>query len=206
VNNGLFVRLKDVAYWRLRRYWPVLTLAAASLALELAGDAGRLWARYDGDLIAEGQYWRLLTAHVVHLGWGHLWPNLTALALIGALFEDLFDACGWWLLIALSAAAIDAGLLALKPEVEWYVGLSGVLHGMVAGGALTAWLRHQTIGLPLILGLAAKLAWEQVVGPVPFTAAAVGGPVVVAAHLYGTAGGLLSVAVARIVRTSHPRV
>jgi hypothetical protein len=77
---------------------------------------------------------------------------------------------------------------------------------MVAGGALTAWLRRQTIGLPLILGLAAKLAWEQVVGPVPFTAAAVGGPVVVAAHLYGTAGGLLSVAVARIVRTSHPRV
>jgi rhomboid family GlyGly-CTERM serine protease len=206
VNKGLFAKLKDVAHWRLQRGWPVLALALASLTLELAGDSGRLWGRYDGALVTQGEYWRLITAHVVHLGWGHLWPNLTALLLIGALFEDLFDAGMWLVLAAAAAGSIDLGLLLLDRDVDWYVGLSGVLHGFVAAGALTAWLRGQSIGWLLALGLAAKLVWEQTMGPVPFTAAAVGGPVVVASHLYGTAGGLLAAAATHIVRARRARV
>lgn len=181
-------------------------MALASLALEAAGDQGRLWARYDGLLISEGEYWRLVTAHLVHLGWGHLWPNLTALLLIGALFEDLFDAGMWLLVAAAAAASIDLGLLLVAHDVDWYVGMSGVLHGFVAAGALVAWRRGQSIGGLLAIGLAAKLAWEQIVGPVPFTAAAVGGPVVVASHLYGTAGGLVAAALAEVVRTRRARV
>jgi rhomboid family GlyGly-CTERM serine protease len=206
VNKGLFAGLKDVAHWRLRRGWPVLVLALASLTLEVAGDAGRLWGRYDGALVMQGEYWRLITAHVVHLGWGHLWPNLTALLLIGALFEDVFDAGMWLLIGATAAGSIDLGLLLLDPDVDWYVGLSGVLHGFVAAGALTAWIRGQSIGWLLAIGLAAKLVWEQTMGPVPFTAASVGGPVVVASHLYGTAGGLVAAAVTYIVRTRRARV
>ncbi len=206
MNKGLFAELKDVAHWRLRRGWPVVALALASLILELTGDDARQWGRYDGALIMQGEYWRLVTAHVVHLGWGHLWPNLTALLLIGALFEDLFDA-GMWLLVAAAAAgSIDLGLLLLDPDVNWYVGLSGVLHGFVAAGALTAWLRGQSIGWLLAIGLAAKLVWEQTVGPVPFTAAAVGGPVVVASHLYGTAGGVMVAAAVGVVRARRARI
>ena len=206
VNKGLFAKLKDVAHWRLRRGWPILALALASLILQVAGDSGRLWGRYDGALVAQGEYWRLITAHVVHLGWGHLWPNLTALLLIGALFEDLFDAGMWLLLAAAAAGSIDLGLLLFDRDVDWYVGLSGVLHGFVAAGALTAWLRGQSIGWLLAIGLAAKLVFEQTVGPVPFTAAAVGGPVVVASHLYGTAGGLMAAAATHIVRLRRARV
>jgi rhomboid family GlyGly-CTERM serine protease len=181
-------------------------LALASLALEVAGEQGRLWGRYDGALIVQGEYWRLVTAHVVHLGWGHLWPNLTALVLIGALFEDLFDAGMWLLVTAAAAASIDLGLLVFARDVDWYVGLSGVLHGFVAAGALVAWFRGQSIGWLLAIGLAAKLVWEQTMGPVPFTAAAVGGPVVVASHLYGTAGGLVAAALAQVVRARRARV
>jgi hypothetical protein len=78
--------------------------------------------------------------------------------------------------------------------------LSGVLHGVVAAGALALMLRRQTLGTVLALGLGAKLIFEQVVGPVPFTAESVGGPVVVAAHLYGTVGGLLAEAAAQAAR------
>jgi rhomboid family GlyGly-CTERM serine protease len=206
VNKGLIAKLKDVVDWRLRRGWPILALALASLGLQVVGDSARLWGRYDGALVAQGEYWRLITAHVVHLGWGHLWPNLTALLLIGALFEDLFDAAMWLLLAAAAAGSIDLGLLLLDRDVDWYVGLSGVLHGFVAAGALTAWLRGQSIGWLLAVGLAAKLVWEQTVGPVPFTAAAVGGPVVVASHLYGTAGGLAAAAATHFVRVRRARV
>lgn len=206
MNKGHLARAKDVAYWRLRRVWPVLAIGLASFLLELAGDSGRLWGRYDGALALHGEYWRLITGHVVHLGWTHLWPNLTALALMGALFEDLFDATTWWWVAGSAAASIDVGLFLFENDVEWYVGLSGVLHGFVAAGALLALLRGQSIGGLLALGLVAKLTWEQAIGPVAFTAANVGGAVIVAAHLWGAAGGLLAGAVTSVVRSRTRRV
>ncbi len=92
------------------------------------------------------------------------------------------------------------------PPSHWYVGLSGVLHGFVAAGALALLLRRQMLGAALAIGLGGKLLFEQIVGPVPFTAESVGGPVVVAAHLYGAAGGLLAEAAAHIVRRRRSRV
>jgi rhomboid family GlyGly-CTERM serine protease len=206
VNKGLSVSSFRVAKWRLRRWWPVVALGLASLALAFGGDEARTFARYDSVMIAGGEYWRLITGHLVHLGWGHLWPNLVALLLIGALFEDLFDATDWLVLAATAAGAIDLGFAVLDPRVDWYVGLSGVLHGLVAAGALTAALQRQAIAIWLGIGLGGKLLWEQLVGPVPFTAAAVGGPVVVEAHLYGAAGGLLGAAAIRVVRARRSRV
>jgi rhomboid family GlyGly-CTERM serine protease len=206
VNKGLFAAIENVAYWRLKRGWPIVLLACASLLLQFTGDTGRAWARYDGALVAQGEYWRLLSGHVVHLGWGHLWPNLTALVLIGALFEDLFDAAAWLWVAAAAAASIDLGLLLFDRDVAWYVGMSGVLHGFVAAGAVAALVRRQSTGWLLALGLAAKLTWEQVQGPVPFTAAAVGGPVVVASHLWGSAGGLLAGAALGFLRMRARRV
>jgi hypothetical protein len=41
---------------------------------------------------------------------------------------------------------------------------------------------------------AAKIAWEQVVGPLPFTAQTLAVPVVFEAHTYGAIGGLLAAA------------
>jgi rhomboid family GlyGly-CTERM serine protease len=204
VNKDLLAKVKQVAEWRLRRAWPIAAIGVASLVLALGGDDARAWARYEAPMIAHGELWRLITGHLVHLSFGHLWPNLTALVLIGALFDDLFDARDWLVLLAATAGSIDLGLYVLEPHVEWYVGLSGVLHGFVAAGALVACLRREAIGLWLALGLAAKLLWEQLVGPVPFTAAAVGGPVVVAAHLYGTAGGVLIAGMRVVAR--RPRV
>jgi rhomboid family GlyGly-CTERM serine protease len=147
-----------------------------------------------------------VSGHLVHLGLGHLWPNLVALVIIGALFEGALDNADWWLISFASAAVIDLGLYLFEPDVIWYVGLSGVLHGFVAAGALTLSLARQTLGFVLAIGLCAKLVFEQLAGPVPFTAASVGGPVVVAAHLYGAAGGLLAGAVARVIGRRRPRV
>jgi rhomboid family GlyGly-CTERM serine protease len=156
--------------------------------------------RYERAALESGEYWRLVSGHLVHLGPGHLWPNVAALAIVGLLFEDVFRNADWWRVSAVSAAAIDLGLYAFQPAVLWYVGLSGVLHGIVAAGALALVLRRHTVGIVLALGLAAKLVFEQAAGPLPFTAESVGGPVVVAAHLYGALGGVLGEAAAQIGR------
>lgn len=180
-----------VSIRRLRDLWVVVALLAVCALLAAGGDEVRELARYERNAIEGGEYWRLLSGHLVHLGLGHLWPNLAALAIIGLLFEDVFRSADWLRIGAASAAAIDLGLYVLEPNVEWYVGLSGVLHGYVAAGAIALLARREKLGAVLAIAVAAKLIFEQVAGPVPFTAASVGGPVVVAAHLYGVVGASL---------------
>ena len=175
-----------------------MTLFAVCLALAAGGDELRELGRYERDAIGAGEYWRLATGHLVHLGFGHLWPNLLALAIVGMLLEGVYRNADWWRVTIASAGAIDLGLYYLEPSVAWYVGLSGVLHGYVAAGALALLVRREKLGAVLAIGVAAKLTFEQVVGPVPFTAESVGGPVVVAAHLYGVVGGLLAEVAAEI--------
>jgi rhomboid family GlyGly-CTERM serine protease len=176
------------------RYWLVpLVITALCVALSLGGDAARDWGRYDRAALEAGQVWRLVTAHLVHLGWGHLWPNVLALLLIGGLVEEFLGPLEWVVATVGAALGIDLGLYALDPGVSWYVGLSGVLHGLVACGALMMLqARHYQVGAVLAVGVALKLVFESTHGPIPFTQASAGGPVIVAAHLYGAASGALA--------------
>lgn len=177
-----------------------LTVAAVCLALGLLGDAGRTWGQYERGAIEQGEAWRLLTAHLVHLGPGHLVLNLVALGLIGVLFDEVLTAADWLAATVAGALAIDLGLYAWNNDVGWYVGLSGVLHGYVVAGALLLAARQSRLGLALLAGVAAKIAWEQYAGPIPFTQASAGGPVVVAAHLYGAFGGAAAAAIRLALR------
>lgn len=184
--------MSEVATRRHLGWLLLVAVGAVALAAAFGGDEVRLLGRYERSALAGGEYWRLLTAHLVHLGWGHLWPNLAALALIGGLFDDVLDGVDWLVLLVVATLAIDAGLWLFDPEVAWYVGLSGVLHGLLAGGAVASIHERRRVGWWLLAGLGAKLAFEQVAGPLPFTAAATGGSIIVEAHLYGAIGGLLA--------------
>ena len=129
-------RPSAVAFRRLRTWSAVLVILLACVVLAAGGDELRELGRYQRDAIENGQYWRLVSGHLVHLGLGHLWPNLAALVIVAALFDGELRNADWWRVSLASAAAIDVGLYAFEPDVAWYVGLSGVLHGIVAAGAL----------------------------------------------------------------------
>jgi rhomboid family GlyGly-CTERM serine protease len=174
-------------------------LLLAGLIVLVLGDEARVLLRYDRAGIAAGEWWRLASGHLAHLGVSHGVMNLLALAVLGGLFGDLLSARAWLMGCLVSSAAVSLGLWWLEPQVRWYVGLSGVLHGLIVLGAMAMWLNGERLGLGLLVGVAAKLAWEQFSGPLPFTEAAAGGPVLVASHLYGAGGGLL-VAVPAILR------
>jgi len=167
-----------------------LTLCVTLLALGGSGLTAIL--RFDRvALLHDGQIWRLFTGHLVHLGWSHTGLNVAGLALIWALVGLRFDNRQWSAIIVMLMLGISLGLLIFNPTLAWYVGLSGVLHGMLVAGAVadirsgdkTAWL--------LLVLIAAKLAWEQMAGALPGSAAAAGGAVIVDAHLYGGLCGLL---------------
>ena len=186
--NAFSARAQPVRQ-RFGAWVPVLALAAAALALELGGDMARLALRYDRAELEGGELWRLLTAHVVHLGWLHSAMIVAALVVIRVLIADSFSALEWIAASAVAALGIDAGLYWLSPQIDWYVGLSGVLHGLLAAGAIVLLRDTPALGVLLGAGLAAKLLLEQTSGPLPLTESTAGGPVIVAAHLYGAADG-----------------
>lgn len=172
------------------RYGIGLALAIALLLLPLlGGEALRSAWRYERDAVAAGQWWRLLTCHLVHLDAGHAVLNATGLALLWALFARIYGIGSWLLAIAIAIVAIDAGFWFLSPRLQWYVGASGLLHGVFACGCLAMIRARDRIGVIAGALFVAKLAWEQWHGPLPFEPAE---RVVTVAHLYGAAGGVLA--------------
>ena len=174
------------------------TVIGVSVLIMLAGDAGRELLRYDRVWIGQGEAWRLLSGHFTHLGWPHLALNSAGLLLIWFLVGGAYAMRSWVLIVAVSIASIDISFWFLNPELYWYVGMSGLLHGLLAAGIVSQ-LRHidAETGVLLVL-LIAKISWEQFGGPMPGSETTSGGPVVVDAHLYGALGGILGALLAII--------
>lgn len=173
---------------RAQALWLLGLICAASVLLALGGDAARLALRYERAAVLGGEYWRLVTGHLVHGTVAHLLLNLAGLVLIAGLFPRDYSLKEWLIVLLASLIAIDAGFVLFEPQLQWYVGLSGVLHGALTAGAV-AWWRHETKPLAAALSavLAGKLAWEQLQGALPLSGDM---PVIVDAHLYGALGGL----------------
>ena len=152
----------------LPNYWPsVLT--------------NLMWQR---EALENSQYWRLLTAHVVHLDLRHLLLNLLGLILICELLWDELALADALALLLFSALGVSLLLWLNQPQLIWYAGLSGVLHGLWAGCAGAGFLRQNNLFYACaLLLLAVKLVFPSQM--------ATALPVVSVAHLYGALSGLL---------------
>jgi rhomboid family GlyGly-CTERM serine protease len=183
----------------LRAWLVPLALASIMVALQCLGAGATTALRYERARILDGELWRLVTGHLVHADLAHLSWNLAGLALVAWLFGAEFSRRAWLGILATSTAAVDAGFLVFEPQLDWYVGFSGVLHGLMAAGLLRWLLEHRDGVTAIVAGsFAAKIAWEQWMGPLPLTAQTLAVPVVFAAHTYGAIGGLVAGAWIRI--------
>ena len=185
----------------LRRNALPLALAVMALLGQLGGAQLIETLRYDRAAILDGQWWRVLSGHIVHVGWMHLAMNVAGLVLVWLLFGVRLSTQRWLVVLLLSALGVSAGLLLRQPDLNWYVGLSGVLHGLFAAGIVAALAVGDRGALVLAIALVVKLIWEGMAGPMPGTGEWVGARVVTEAHLYGAlAGGATSVAALIAVR------
>jgi len=172
--------------------FPVV-LVAVLLAIHALGGGALPVLRYERSAVLAGEAWRLVTGHLVHADLVHLGWNMLGVLIVAFLFARDYSWRQWLVILVASTATTDLGFLLLEPRLEWYVGFSGVLHGLMAAG-LVAWLRTSRDTLTwIVTGLfAAKLAWEHFAGPLPFTAASLDLAVVHEAHTYGAIGGGLA--------------
>lgn len=185
----------------LRRFLAPGAIGALAALVETGAEPLRLVLRYERDGLSAGELWRLVTGHLVHLGPSHMAMNVLALGALAFIFQRLLSDRDWWLGCLAAALAIDAGLYFGSTTVQWYVGLSGVLHGVWAVAAVRAWQERRAEALAFTLLLAIKLGYEAIVGPVPLTGAVAAGPVVAVAHAYGAGGGAAYALASLAVRT-----
>ena len=154
------------------------------------------WLRYYRPGILENnEYWRLFTAHLVHLSFNHLVLNSLGFALVifccGKELASSFGA----VFFVFSAFFVSIGLVFIEPQLIGYVGLSGVLHGLLI---LAAWFSPyytKIIKAAFIMVVTGKVLWELT----PFysdadIAEVISGRVVTDAHLLGAISAYLFLA------------
>jgi len=170
-------------------YLPAI-IAAVCLGIAYSPETVSLALRYDAEKIPSGDYWRILTAHFVHLSLPHLYLNLGGLLLVFIFFSKCLSLKYWLTCLFVSAIGISLLVFNLNPDITWYVGLSGVLHALfILGGVADIQFRKwEGIGFTLII--LSKVIFEQFSGPLPGSEETAGGPVLVDAHFYGAMIGL----------------
>jgi rhomboid family GlyGly-CTERM serine protease len=185
--------LRRSSAWRVP-----LTLAALSGLAAVPGSRAIEVLRYDRTDITAGELWRLITGHFAHLGVPHLILNLAGLAVVWLLVGDRYSSRNWSVVIVVSIAVIDLGFWFLDAGLAWYVGMSGLLHGVLVAGILSRSGSVPAESIALGVVIAGKIAYEQMVGPLPGSETSAGGAVVVNAHLYGAIAGIIAAGLLRI--------
>ena len=94
--------------------------------------------------IADGEYWRLVTAGFLHAGFFHLAFNMLALWILGGMLEPAVGRLRFGLIYLVSLLAGSFGALLLTPSSPT-VGASGAIFGLM--GAAAVILRHRGISL-----------------------------------------------------------
>jgi rhomboid family GlyGly-CTERM serine protease len=156
------------------------------------------WLAFDRSDIGQGQWWRLLTCHWVHLSWPHALGNVGGLVLLAVIAAGTVPNRVFVGLLLWCSGVVGLGLMLFAGDLQRYVGLSGVLHGMLMVAPFVA-LGYSRRMAMLFAGLVVlKVVWEQspyysggAVGEM------IGGRVATEAHLLGgIAGGVWLLAMA----------
>jgi rhomboid family GlyGly-CTERM serine protease len=167
-----------------------VTVAVLAIAFQATGLDIEL--RYDRHAIQQGSLWLLISGNYVHLGWGHVILNLAGLFMVWWFFIGDFKQYEWLVIFLVSGLFVTCGLYLFNPHLIWYVGLSGLLHGLFLAGGLRLLATEFKFAAVLIIAIVGKLMYEQMMGSLPGTSEMSGGPVVVNSHLFGAIGGVVS--------------
>jgi len=168
----------------------VIALSLASVLLFVT--VSNVQLSFDRSLIAEGEGWRIITGNLAHTNLWHLLLNLGGLAILYSLFRDYLERARLPILMLILWLAVGSGIWWFCPQTNWYMGLSGSLHGLFVWGAMQD-IRHgrRTSGWLLLMGMGLKLTMDFYNAGESLTSTLINARVHIESHLIGAGAGLL---------------
>jgi membrane associated rhomboid family serine protease len=97
-----------------------------------------------GPAIANGEYWRILTAGFLHAGFFHLLFNMLSLWILGTMLEPAIGRLRFGLIYFVSLLCGSFGALLVDPNA-FTVGASGAIFGLMAAAAIYS--RHRGLSI-----------------------------------------------------------
>ncbi len=185
---------------------PRISVVAVAVVLGVwivAGPAPEAWV-YDRHAVLAGEWWRLLTGHLVHSDFEHLAWNSAGLLILGILFEPALKKDVLWIL---GIGVVSVGLfLVIDLQLARYCGLSGVLNTLLSAGLIARMhqRREPMIAATILLGDLVKIVCEMSTGDALFTDTSWSS--VPGAHLFGLAGGLIYAATRLASKRTRNRI
>ena len=173
-----------------------LKYSAGSLIIAIFSIVAFFFEPLSGDYLAYDRYaiqgletWRIITGNLVHTNGYHLILNIAGLILLWALHGEHYRVGLFLKVFIWCCIGTSAGLYFYAPDLIWYAGLSGALHGIFAWGACMDIKEKMHSGWLLLVGLALKVGYEQFDGSSAQVAALIDAKVAVDAHLFGALSG-----------------
>jgi rhomboid family GlyGly-CTERM serine protease len=165
----------------------VLVMLAVMAILQLFGPGD---LRYQVDWLTQHEYWRLLTAHWVHVNWRHLMLNGVGLVLVMGIASPRWMIRQWLVYNLILALGISLLFWLRNPQLGWYAGYSGVLFGLYLLAAIDLFAGEKIVALLLAAAISIKVILEQTSDLQLNSSEFIDSPVIIDAHLYGLLIGL----------------
>lgn len=168
-----------------------LLIVIISIILALTEPMSSDLFAYDRNQLNNFQWWRLITGHFLHTNTTHLLLNTIGLVLLWALHGHYFKIPRYLIQFWVLCLGTSIGLYCFTPQMQWYVGLSGVLHGLFVIGAYFDIRQKLKTGWLMLIGVWLKVIHEQIYGASEDVAELIAANVAVDAHLFGTITGCI---------------
>lgn len=176
-----------------------LSFVVLIVILGLGGHWLNPWLSWDRSAINGFELWRLVTGHLVHSNLLHTGMNLSVLAAAAYLFGHSFSPKNWTIIFLLLCVFDSLALYFLSPWLANYVGLSGVLYGVLAIGFLKNLDQKPVLHTIVLVLITIKIIWEQMPGfDENYLRSQIDAAVIVDAHLYGFFCGVVFYLVYRV--------
>ena len=168
-----------------------LIAGITALVLFFLEPASNALLAYDRYALQGWETWRVITGNLVHTNGYHLLLNLAGLLLLWLLFAEHLTAFRFLKVFIWCCLGTSLGIYWYSPDLIWYAGLSGALHGVFAWGACRDITKNVVSGWLLLVGVLVKVIYEQIAGSATGMAELIDANVAVDAHLYGTLSGIV---------------